>query len=859
MNQFSKVQIKTQNAVNLYLCPQQPLSLTMRLLQNTAFSLLLLVFGTAASVAQVARITTANVSGNVACAGTATSVAFTTTNLAVANRSFTVQFSNAAGVFSTPLPLAVGKTSPIAVTIPANITLASGYKLRVVTDTTNVEYVPSAAFTLINRPTATLTGGDTINVGESASLTLTFTGSGPWTYTFTNSNTGTTSVNPLLGNVSPTATTTYALQSVSNFCGVGTVSGTAKITVIPHLSTAALSFARVCAGSNLLVPFVVTGSFESAVTYTAQLSDATGSFAAPVTIGTATASPISAILPATSASGAAYRIRVLASATSTTVSSAAFAIRPLPTATLSGNSTINIGETANLSVAFTGDAPWTYRLADGIIRTATASPATVGVQPTVTTTYALQAVSNECGTGSFSGAARVVVVPRISTADLVINSVCVGTNLSVPFGITGAFEQPTSYTVQLSDATGSFTTPLNLATGSASPIATTIPANLAAGAGYRLRVVSAATASSVSSPAFAVRVRPTASISGNSTVNFGETANLTLTFTGESPWNFTLSDGSSNTASSTPFVLAVKPNQNTNYVLNNVSNLCGAGSTTGSATVTVIPRLITEDITANICVGGTLNVRFGVGGVLPANTTYQVQLSDSAGNFNNAILLGRGLQSPIEVTIPATVISGNNYRLRVLAENTTNVNTLPNKTFQIRKKAAATLSGGGSFGIKPGDEVLLIAQLTGDAPWNVVLSDNSTFNTSISPLLITVKPSFTTTYTLQSVSNGCGVGSVAGSAVVNVIITNAEEAINNAVLVYPNPATDRVRLRVNLPKTPPSEWQLLNATGKIVQQQTCDKQPTYQTDISLQNLPAGAYVLRVRVGEQWLSRKIVKL
>jgi Secretion system C-terminal sorting domain len=831
----------------------------MKLLKKTTLALAVWLACTALSLAQTARITTSSLSGNVACAGNSVAVSFVATNLVVANRSFTVQLSNAAGSFSTPIPLGIGRSSPISVIIPANTTLNSGYKLRVVTDTTNVEYLPSNAFTLLSRPTATLSGGGSINAGDSATLTVAFSGSGPWTYTFTNTNTGTTNINPLLGVVKPNITTTYALQSVSNGCGAGTVSGTATVVVVPRVSTAAYSPGQVCAGSNLSIPFVVTGAFSSAASYTAQLSDAAGNFTNPVNLGTAAVSPIAAVLPANTPSGANYRVRVVANLNATTVASAAFSVRPLPTATLSGTATINVGETANLTMIFTGDAPWTYRLTDGTNGTANTSPFTLAVKPTLSTTYALQSVSNACGNGTATGSVRVSVVPRISTADLTLSSVCVGTNVSVPFSITGAFEQPTTYTVQLSDAAGSFTSPINLGSGTASPVAVTLPINLTAGVGYRLRVVAAVTATSVSSAAFGIRVRPTANLGGNLTINFGETANLTLNFTGESPWNFTLSDGSTGVASSTPFAVTVRPSQTSNYALTAVSNLCGAGITSGTASVTVIPRLITEDPTATVCVGSNIDVRFGVGGVLPNNTTYQVQLSDSTGSFTNATLLATGSRSPIAVVIPATVASGNRYRLRVLASSIANANALPSNAFAIRRRATATLSGGGNFAIKPGDELVLIAQLTGDAPWTVVLSDNTTYTATTSPLLMTVKPNFPTTYTLQSVSNGCGAGTVAGSAVANVVITNLEDqTAASLVRVYPNPTTDGLRLRVELPKAQTGEWQLCDATGKIVQQQHWQNQANYQADLWLKDLPAGMYVLRVRVGEQWLNRKITK-
>lgn len=66
-------------------------------------------------------------------------------------------------------------------------------------------------------------------------------------------------------------------------------------------------------GISVSVPFTTGGTFESGNVFTAQLSDANGSFAIPTNIGTGTTSPISATIPAGKPSGTGYRIRVVSS------------------------------------------------------------------------------------------------------------------------------------------------------------------------------------------------------------------------------------------------------------------------------------------------------------------------------------------------------------------------------------------------------------------------------------------------------------------------------------------------------------------------------------------------------------------
>ncbi len=85
--------------------------------------------------------------------------------------------------------------------------------------------------------------------------------------------------------------------------------------VTPTLSTGTVAN-PLCKGYAVGVPFTVSGTINSCNVFTAQLSDASGSFAAPVTIGTDTGTAsgtIQAIIPTNTPSGTGYRIRVVSS------------------------------------------------------------------------------------------------------------------------------------------------------------------------------------------------------------------------------------------------------------------------------------------------------------------------------------------------------------------------------------------------------------------------------------------------------------------------------------------------------------------------------------------------------------------
>ncbi|MBK7886546.1 MAG: T9SS type A sorting domain-containing protein [Bacteroidetes bacterium] len=78
--------------------------------------------------------------------------------------------------------------------------------------------------------------------------------------------------------------------------------------------TGVISPAVLCAGFTLSVPYTISGTFNPGNIFTAQLSDANGSFASPVNIGSVvstTSGTIPVIIPNGTPLGTSYRIRVI--------------------------------------------------------------------------------------------------------------------------------------------------------------------------------------------------------------------------------------------------------------------------------------------------------------------------------------------------------------------------------------------------------------------------------------------------------------------------------------------------------------------------------------------------------------------
>ncbi len=98
--------------------------------------------------------------------------------------------------------------------------------------------------------------------------------------------------------------------------GIDDVRITASAAVPNSITTNAISPTAYCQEASLSVPFTAVGTFNAGNIFRAELSDASGSFAVPVQIGTLTSTVSGTIIctiPALTPVGTAYRVRVVAS------------------------------------------------------------------------------------------------------------------------------------------------------------------------------------------------------------------------------------------------------------------------------------------------------------------------------------------------------------------------------------------------------------------------------------------------------------------------------------------------------------------------------------------------------------------
>ncbi len=252
--------------------------------------------------------------------------------------------------------------------------------------------------TLVVNPLPVLAGPDEVCAGQSINWTPnsggTWITSNPAIATITNDG--------LVTGISE-GTVTFTFTETSTGCS----STTDPVTVHPLPTGVISDNSAICAGQSTTFTVNLTGTAPWNITYT----DGT----TPVTVNGITASPHTITVSPSSTS--TYTLTAISDAHCNATSmtgSAVVTVYPLPTAVVSGNTTICVGSSANLSVALTGAQPWSITYTDGVtpvtVSGITSSPHLIAVSPSTTTSYSLTAVSDVHCTGtSFTGTATVTV------------------------------------------------------------------------------------------------------------------------------------------------------------------------------------------------------------------------------------------------------------------------------------------------------------------------------------------------------------------------------------------------------------------------------------------------------------------
>ena len=451
-------------------------------------------------------------------------------------------------------------------------------------------------------------------------------------------------------------------------------------------------------GTSVSVPFTSVGTFDLNNIYTAQLSNAAGSFTSPTPIGTLSGNAISgnidATIPKGTFTGTGYRIRVISSipavtgsnnGSNLTINLSTNSIAPPALQTIdvgADGTTLTVNETPaalsrNWAYSATSGGPYTNFGSSG--DTFTPNFAAPG-------TYYVVCISTfTCGTVT-SNEVQINVSGTISTGTITGSPFCVTASsgssvFQVPFTSLGTFGGGNIFTAQLSDPSGGFGSPQNIGTGNSSPISATILANTPTGTGYRIRVISSdpAIISTDNGTDLTINL-PEISIAPTGVQNINAGVNGTMLVVTEAPvansreWFYGI-DGINFDTPTGVTATSYIPNfavQNTYYVVCKSTFDCGTITSNAvqvivSATVTTGP-IAGSPFCVRAALGTAISVPFTSKGLFGGGNIYTAELSDLTGNFPGqdiGNLSSSSNSGTIIANIPANTPTGALYRIRV--------------------------------------------------------------------------------------------------------------------------------------------------------------------------------------------------
>lgn len=677
-------------------------------------------------------IATGTVSPGTFCAGQTISVPFSTNTGAFGTgNEFKLQLSDASGVFAANAPLfgtlvnANTNGGTLSGLVPLTTPAGIGYRVRLVASNPAVIGTENVVNLTVNTaPVSQATGPATVTNGSPINLTVsptypgaTYRWTGPNNYVSTLQNpTIASATNPGVNRF--TVTVTLGSCSYSSFVDVTVQASTNPILTLTPFT------GPLCPATPRSLTFNVTGNaFPTGNVLTAQLSDASGSFASPVSIGTRNfsglgTSSLTVTLPRATATGSGYRIRLVGSDPATIVSNdngSDLTVNALPLVTVGSNSPVVAGNTLQLQggPAATGNTyQWVFTNATGGGSTVSfqQNPQITNAQPSQSGRYRLF-LTNAAGCTD-TASVRVLVTPVAPGTTLVLNSVsatgpvCVGASFNVNYTAAGPdFNAGNTISAVLSDASGVFSSSspvvgsATVTTAAAGTLSVTIPPATPAGSGYRIRLESSSPiiVSNSSSPPLSIINLATASAGSNSPVAAGSGISLTATGISGATYQWT---GPNNYS-------AMGPNQTisgataANAGVYQVTISLNGCTATASTTVVVTPptqgaSIQTGTLARSYCAGTALSVPFTASGFTAGNV-FTAQLSTATGVFGGSpVTIGTltgSTSGTIAATIPAGTAPGAGYRIRVVGSQPATIGADNGVDIMITAAGAFTWTG----------------------------------------------------------------------------------------------------------------------------------------------------------------------
>ncbi len=234
---------------------------------------------------------------------------------------------------------------------------------------------------------------------------------------------------------------------------------------------------------------------------------------------------------------------------------------------------------------------------------------------------------------------------------------------------------------------------------------------------------------------------------------------------------------------------------------------------------------------------------------------YEWQLSDEVGSFDKPQVIRTGEGMRLVTTLPRLTGEGRGYLIRAIPRELPDAEISTSAPFTILKTARATITG--STTVLQGTPTSVTVSLSGSGPWSGTLNSGATFASATSPVVLPVSTSQTGTFSVATIQNGCGLGTATGQATVIVLLPTANELFaEGQFTVFPNPTTGSVTVDISLNRPQESTLDVVDATGRVVQQTALRAVSRQQRTVNLSQ--PGVYVVRLRVGNSTVERRVVR-
>lgn len=493
-------------------------------------------------------------------------------------------------------------------------------------------------------------------------------------------------------------------------------------------------------------------------------------------------------------------------------------------------------------------------------------------------TYKLNTLYNECGTSENGLTLNVTVNPKItwsaSLANTTINA-CNGDSFLVNINAQGSENVSNKYSLIMNSGA---LQQIIFETTKTGPQMVTIPKSVDAGRYSLVLTAQSGTITSANTNTLVnLSTTPALVLTGTATLNPSQTAYLYLKPQVASindaylqTVSYELNDGTKGTvqySAISPGAIPVTVTGTKSFTVTKVSNQCGVGVVSGSATITLNASsdktietnniLVNKQVISKVCAGGNYVISYNTKGTFSTNAKFDVQISDKNGqNFKTVSSdIVSSTPNTLSFSVPFDLPAGSDYHVKVIsseANTASSSTTMPLTLSSIIRAEFDTTQ----YYFTTDKPVSLKVNLLGKTPFYVRLGETWTtakvYTVNTLPFEASVTPTTGTSYQIFEVANGeCGLGTVGAKNIAKLaVITGIDDLQSLGVLVGPNPTSDFITITSDEPNV---KAEIFDMMGQSVFDTELH---AGKNQISLQSFSNGVYYLKASKGNKSGAFKI---